>query len=159
VRTEKWRFPVRNRLLAAMSDVVVVIESRHGGGSRHTVNAALDQSKPVGAVPGSIRSATSEGTNAMLADGAFPVCSAADVLLALSLEAASVSVPRSITSPERPRDLGEDQAVYDALSQDPISLEQLLRETGLDIAELCARLERLVQLGAASDLGGWWQRT
>ena len=42
VRTEKWRFPVRNRLLAALSDVVVVVESRHGGGSRHTVDAALD---------------------------------------------------------------------------------------------------------------------
>ena len=80
VPTEKWRFPVRNRLLAALSDVVVVVESRHHGGSRHTVDAAMDRGVPVGAVPGSIRSATSEGTNALLADGAFPVCSSGDIL-------------------------------------------------------------------------------
>ena len=93
MRTEKWRFPVRNRLLAALSDVVVVVESRHHGGSRHTVDAAVDRGIPVGAVPGSIRSATSEGTNALLADGAFPVCSAGDILVALSLAGAAVSVP------------------------------------------------------------------
>ncbi len=52
VPTEKWRFPVRNRLLAALSDVVVVVESRHHGGSRHTVEAAMDRGVPVGAVPG-----------------------------------------------------------------------------------------------------------
>ena len=88
VRTEKWRFPVRNRLLAALSDVVVVVESRHHGGSRHTVDAAVARGVPVGAVPGSIRSATSEGTNALLADGAFPVCSYGDILVALSLAGA-----------------------------------------------------------------------
>ena len=93
VPTEKWRFPVRNRLLAALSDVVVVVESRHHGGSRHTVDAAVDRGVPVGAVPGSIRSATSEGTNALLADGAFPVCSSNDVLVALSLIGAPVTPP------------------------------------------------------------------
>ena len=61
VRTEKWRFPVRNRLLAALSDVVVVVESRHHGGSRHTVDAATARGVPVGAVPGSIRSADIRG--------------------------------------------------------------------------------------------------
>ena len=76
VGTEKWRFPTRNRLLAALSDVVVVVESRPGGGSRHTVDAALARGVAVGAVPGSIRSPTSEGTNALLAEGAFPVCAA-----------------------------------------------------------------------------------
>ncbi len=93
VPTEKWRFPVRNRLLAALSDVVVVVESRHHGGSRHTVDAAMDRGVPVGAVPGSIRSATSEGTNALLADGAFPVCSSGDILIALALEGAAVAMP------------------------------------------------------------------
>src|SRR6202011_3567041 len=95
VPTEKWRFPVRNRLLAALSDVVVVVESRHHGGSRHTVEAAVARGVPVGAVPGSIRSATSEGTNALLADGAFPVCSTADILVALSLAGVPVQAPPS----------------------------------------------------------------
>src|SRR6202020_2190366 len=86
VPTEKWRFPVRNRLLAMLSDVVVVVESRHGGGAMHTVTAAAGRGTSGGAVPGSIRSSASEGTNALLADGCFPVCTVGDILTALSLQ-------------------------------------------------------------------------
>ncbi len=161
VPTEKWRFPVRNRLLASLSDVVVVVESRHHGGSRHTVEAAVDRGLPVGAVPGSIRSATSEGTNALLSDGAFPVCSAGDILVALSLAGAAVAAPRDATarsSAPRPPGPGPDRRVFDALSGDPSPLDQLARETGLDLAELCGGLERLAQAGLARDVGGWWER-
>lgn len=168
VRTEKWRFPVRNRLLAALSDVVVVVESRHGGGSRYTADAALDRGIPLGAVPGSIRSATSEGTNALLADGAFPVCSVADILMALSRQGASLQVPASFApasgdphhghAGDQP-ELGEGVALYKELSQEPASLEDLLERTGLEFAELCAGLQRLARAGLARDLGGWWERT
>lgn len=160
VRTEKWRFPVRNRLLAALSDVVVVVESRHHGGSRHTVDAAIDRGVPVGAVPGSIRSVTSEGTNALLADGAFPVCSSGDVLVALSLMGAPVEVPRSVVGARaEPRALsGPDRLVYDALTADPTPLDELARVSGLHLSEVCGGLERLAQAGLASDAGGWWAR-
>jgi DNA processing protein len=161
VPTEKWRFPVRNRLLAALSDVVIVVESRHHGGSRHTVDAAIDRGIAVGAVPGSIRSATSEGTNALLADGAFPVCSAGDILVALALAGASVAVPqkaagRRSPSPELPQ--GADRLIYDALTADPSPLDELVRVTGIDLAELCGSLERLAQAGLVRDAGGWWER-
>ncbi len=163
VRTEKWRFPLRNRLLAGLSDVVVVVESRHHGGSRHTVEAALTRGVPVGAVPGSIRSATSEGPNALLADGAFPVCSSADVLVALSLSGAQLptagilGTPRSVAPRPEPTE-GMDRAVYEVLSPDPAPLDALARATGLALAELCGRLERLAQQGLARDVGGWWER-
>ena len=161
VPTEKWRFPVRNRLLAALSDVVIVVESRHHGGSRHTVEAAIGRGIPVGAVPGSIRSATSEGTNALLADGAFPVCSTGDILVALALAGASVAVPpkaagRRPPSPEPVQ--GVDRLVYDTLTADPSPLDELVRVTGIDLAELCGSLERLAQAGLARDAGGWWER-
>jgi DNA processing protein len=163
VRTERWRFPVRNRLLAALSDVVVVIESRHHGGARHTVDAAAALGLPVGAVPGSIRSATSEGTNALLADGAFPACSTADILVALSLAGVRVSPPAGIEtfragSNRRSPDPGEDRVLYEALSSDPASLDDLVRVTGLGLPTLCGGLERLAQAGLAHDIGGWWQR-
>jgi DNA processing protein len=163
--TEKWRFPVRNRLLAAMSDVVVVVESRHHGGSYHTVEAALGLGRPVGAVPGSIRSATSEGTNALLADGAFLVTSAGDILVELALEGFSVPAtpPRSgsTTAPTQPRpapEPGEETVVYDVLTTDPASLDHLVRATRLGLPALCGALERLAQAGLARDAGGWWQR-
>jgi DNA processing protein len=163
VRTERWRFPVRNRLLAALSDVVIVVESRHHGGARHTVEAAATLGLPVGAVPGSIRSATSEGTNALLADGAFPACSTADILVALSLVGIHATpqarTEASGTGSERDRPgPGRDRAIYEALSSDPASLDDLVRITGLDLPALCGGLERLAQAGMAYDHGGWWER-
>ncbi len=161
IRTERWRFPVRNRLLAALSDVVVVVESRHHGGSRHTVDAALARGITVGAVPGSIRSATSEGTNAMISEGAFPACSSSDILLALTLAGASVQLPDPAQRPSsvRPEPIsGAARKVYNALTSDPTSLDALVRITGLDVPALCGVLEGLAQAGVARDVGGWWER-
>ena len=158
--TEKWRFPVRNRLLAALSDVVVVVESRHHGGSRHTVEAALAVGKPVGAVPGSIRSITSEGTNALLSDGAFVVSSASDVLVALGLAGAGVpAAARNGSSAEQGKpEPGEETLVHEALTADPTPLDELVRLTRLDFSTLCGALERLARAGLARDVGGWWER-
>jgi DNA processing protein len=162
--TEKWRFPVRNRLLAMLSDVVIVVESRHHGGSIHTVNAAADRGIPVGAVPGSIRSPTSEGTNRLLADGCFPVSCVNDILMALSL--AGVILPSPPGPPpgggsgDQPGDpyRGTDGDLLDLLTSDPTSLDELVRLSGLDLPELCGGLERLAQSGVARDVGGWWER-
>ena len=169
VRTEKWRFPVRNRLLAMLSDVVVVVESRHRGGSMYTVAAAAQRGTPVGAVPGSIRSPTSEGTNSLLADGCFPVCTVADILTALSLRGvvlpALPSGPTGTASgaaPSRPSRLSDlspaDRSLFEMLSPDPTSLDRLLRLTGLALPALAGGLERLAQAGLAHDVGGWWER-
>jgi DNA processing protein len=81
----RWRFPHRNRIMAALADVVVVVECHVAGGSLHTVRAAVRRGRSVGAVPGSIRSPASAGTNDLLADGCFVVRDAADVLVALGL--------------------------------------------------------------------------
>jgi DNA processing protein len=155
VRTQKWRFPTRNRLLAALSDVVVVVESRDHGGSMYTVQAATTRGRPVGAVPGSIRSFHSAGTNSLLADGCIPICSVADILMALSLSGATLPVPRAAPTEYE----GADRALYDVLSQDPASLDQLVRITGMDLPALCGGLERLATAGAARNVGGWWERT
>ena len=87
-------FPARNRIIAALSDVVVVVESHAGGGSLYTAEAAARRSIPVCAVPGSVRSPASMGTNALLVDGCTPVRDATDVLMAVSLARAErVSCP------------------------------------------------------------------
>jgi DNA processing protein len=78
-------FPARNRIIAALSDVVVVVESHLRGGSLYTAEAAARRGIPVCAVPGSVRSASSSGTNALLVDGCIPVRDATDVLVAISL--------------------------------------------------------------------------
>lgn len=73
-------FPERNRLIAGLSQLVVVVEATHTSGTRHTVNAAHDQGCDVVAVPGPIDSPLSEYPNALLRDGARAVCSPADIL-------------------------------------------------------------------------------
>jgi DNA processing protein len=157
VPTEKWRFPVRNRLLAGLSDVVVVVESRRDGGSLHTVHAANDRGLPVGAVPGSIRSATSIGTNALLRDGCFPVCDLNDIVAALSLQGAEL--PRPVPPHPLVEEYeGPDQEILAELTSDPTSLDQLVVRTGLELVQLCGALERLASAGVARDVGGWWDR-
>ena len=114
---------------------MVVVESRHHGGSHHTVDAGTALGIPVGAVPGSIRSAASEGTNALLTDGAFPACSAADILVALSLAGAVSPGPEAFgeasTSAEDASDPGRGSDRYEALTDDPTSLDDLVRVTVL----------------------------
>jgi predicted Rossmann fold nucleotide-binding protein DprA/Smf involved in DNA uptake len=92
-------FPARNRIIAALSHVVVVVESHHGGGSLYTAEAAARRSIPVCAVPGSVRSRASDGTNALLVDGCTPVRDATDVLVAVSLARVGPHSAASATDP------------------------------------------------------------
>ena len=62
-RPDRWRFPARNRIIAALSDVVVVVESRAVGGSLHTAEEAIERDIPVMAVPGSVRNPAAAGIN------------------------------------------------------------------------------------------------
>ncbi len=96
-------FPARNRIIAALSDVVVVVESHYGGGSLYTAEAAARRSIPVCAVPGSVHSRASEGSNALLVDGCIPVRDATDVLVAISLaraEQCAATSPGAVPTPQ-----------------------------------------------------------
>lgn len=83
-RAKKWFFPRRNRLMAAMCDVAVVVESFARGGALSTAAAALELGKEVMAVPGPVTSPASDGTFELIRDGAAPVRGASDVLDALA---------------------------------------------------------------------------
>jgi DNA processing protein len=93
-------FPARNRIIAALSDVVVVVESHLRGGALYTAEAAARRSVPVCVVPGSVHSRASAGTNALLVDGCTPVRDADDVLVTLSLVRAGKNLCR-IRTPRR----------------------------------------------------------
>lgn len=76
----KWCFPARNRLIAALGSVTVVVEAAECSGALITARLARDQGRDVGAVPGPVTSPRSRGTNALLRDGAHLVRDAQDVL-------------------------------------------------------------------------------
>ena len=84
-QANRFRFPVRNRIIAALADVVVVVEATLRGGARITADYGLEYGRPVLVVPGSRRNPSAEGCNALLADGAQPLLDPDDVLVALGL--------------------------------------------------------------------------
>lgn len=153
-RPERWRFPARNRIIAALADLVVVVESHRQGGSLHTVDEADRRGIDVLVVPGSVRSPASAGTNDLLAEGRAPVCSADDVILALGLCPAG----RRDRRDPRPAPTGDDATVLEALGWQPATLDQLVLRTGRDIGGLSLALLRLEGAGWVVAQGGWWER-
>ena len=79
-RAHRWCFVARNRLIAALATVVVIVEGTARSGSLITAGFAADLGRTVGAVPGQVTSRLAAGTNALLADGAPLIREAADVL-------------------------------------------------------------------------------
>ncbi len=79
----RWRFVARNRIMAAMSSLVVVVESHAEGGALHTVHQAEIRGIPVAAVPGSVTSSASEGCNALIKAGRAHLVTGADDIISL----------------------------------------------------------------------------
>ncbi len=153
-RPEPWRFPVRNRVIAALAEVVVVVESSDKGGSRHTVEAAMARDRLVMAVPGSVRSPVSSYTNGLLADGCHPVRDALDVLVALGLSSAGGGAP--VDRREAP---GQEEApVFDALGWEPATFDDLCARTGRSPGQVSVGLARLQAGGWVAERAGWWER-
>lgn len=167
VHSAPWWFAVRNRVMAALAHVVVVVECHHRGGSLHTVSAALARGATVAAVPGSVRSPASAGTNRLLVEGAVPVRDVDDVLTAVEL--AVVTRP-DIRPPGRPPAPGRfpvgssppgplapmQRRVQRALGQDPATLEAVVRRSGLALGDVSVALEALAEAGLAECEHGWW---
>ena len=81
-----WAFPQRNRLIAGISLMTLIIEAEEKSGTLITARLATEYNKTVGAVPGSITSKTSHGANELLRLGAVPITSTRDILRELGFE-------------------------------------------------------------------------
>ena len=140
----RHNFPARNYTLAALCDVVVVVEAGESSGALITAEAALDLHKEVMAVPGSVFSPLSVGTHQLIRDGAALVQNARDVLAALNLRAEVLDDP--LTTPKRlgfslPRERdGILSHLSDVLVLNP---SELARRLQLPIAEVVGRLTAL----------------
>jgi DNA processing protein len=83
-----WHFPARNRIIAGLALVTIIVEARERSGALITADFALEEGREVFAVPGEITSALSRGTNHLLRLGAAPLVEPADAIAALGLEPA-----------------------------------------------------------------------
>ena len=154
VPPEPHRFPLRNRIVAALSEVLVVVESRERGGSLITAAQAIERDVTVMAVPGSIGKRASLGTNSLLCDGAAPVTGVDDVLTALSLQHSRSAV---IAADLRARPRGEDIAVYRVLYADPRTIDGVTLALGLSLVEAAMSLARLESAGWIAEADGWFE--
>jgi DNA processing protein len=150
---EAYRFPLRNRVIAGLADIVLVVESRERGGSLITVSEALRRNREVMVVPGSPASPASAGTNALLRDGASPATHPDDVLMALHL-----GVSAAIAAPEhRPAPFGQERAVYELCRDGAQSIEALAARLSLAVAEVAMSVARLERDGWVVGSDGWYE--
>lgn len=154
------RFPVRNRIIAALADVVVVVEAASRGGALSTAAAATSLGRPVFAQPGSTRNPVAAGCNSLIADGALPLLNAGDVVLALGMTSAARRAPlRELRSREKPGTPIDEtgRAVIRSLGGEPANLDEIAMRTGLDSACISRAVASLCSLGLAKrDRGLLW---
>ncbi len=153
---EPHRFPLRNRIVAALSEIVIVVESRERGGSLITASEAIDRSIPVMAVPGPVDRRSAAGANRLICDGATPVLGVDDVLIALSYQNGRSAV---MAADLRPRPRGVDLAVYRVIADDARTIDGVALALGLSLVDAAMGLARLEANGWIAQADGWFERT
>lgn len=122
-----WTFPNRNRIVAGIADMVIIIEAQEKSGALITARLGTEYNKIVGAVPGSIYSESSKGANWLLRLGATPITSSADILQELGLQTRDVPVSSLLINEQEGR-------VLEALTE-PKTKDDLMEELQLNPAE------------------------
>ncbi|GGH94547.1 DNA processing protein DprA [Arthrobacter liuii] len=154
----RYRFLQRNRLIAALSSVTVVVEARWRSGALNTAHHAETLGRAVGAVPGSVHSANSAGCHRLLRDGgAVCVTDAAEVAELASPSGTALPDQRTAEAAVQDGLTLEDLILLDALPlRSTASVEKLSAVAGLGQDSVRAGLGRLGLLGlAVSERGGW----
>ncbi len=146
---KRENFPRRNRLIAGLSQGVLVIEAGHKSGTMITVDFAVKQGKPIFGVPGPIDSTASQGVHHLLRDGATPVFEAMDLMSALLPEyqrREGISAPPVLDAESWKKTLGltgDASLVIEALSHEPRHVDEVASETGRPIQRLLTILLEL----------------
>jgi DNA processing protein len=150
----RWTFPARNRIMAALGGMTVVVEAAERSGSLITADLAADLGRDLGAVPGSVGSRLSAGPHNLLAGGACLVRDAQDVLDAM-LGPGARRLERT-GAPLGPREL----AVLESLERGAETSDAIAAELDLSGAETAAALADLESAGYLNcSLVGVYSRT
>lgn len=173
VTPRNYVFPLRNRLISAVSRIVIVVEAGAKSGALITAKWAVEQGREVGAVPAFPGDFRSRGVNQLLKMGAVPIESAKDVIDAVPLLAEHLDTDhrngdvrpsedsgadhcrRDVTDEDRP----ELSLVYNALTSGATDIDALASHLGKDVSEVqCILLELEMRGLVGRDLAGCYYK-
>jgi DNA processing protein len=145
---QKQNFPIRNRIIAGLTPGTLVVEADQESGALITANFALEQNREVFAVPGSIFSQTSRGTNQLIKKGAKLVTQANDILEELNITPGENFEPINLEASM------EEQTILTHLTRQPIHIDELIKTVKLAPAMVNANLTMLEMKGRVKNMGG-----
>ena len=127
-----YNFPLRNRIISGLSDVVIVVEARDKSGSLITADFALEQGKTIFACPGRVGDSLSRGTNNLIKQGAYILTSADDVLEHLGLIVDGLI-------PKAENDISKldyfEKLIYEVLKDETLHIDQIVEKVKLPVGK------------------------
>jgi len=149
VKPRPESFPLRNRIMSGLSLGVLVVEAGERSGALITAHQAVEQDREVFAVPGSILSPASQGTNHLIQEGAKLVRSSEDILQELNL---AIAVQHSGIKEFSPVDEAES-VILKQLSSEPNHIDEICRRSGLTTPQVSSALATLELKGVVRQVG------
>ncbi len=146
----KQNFVARNRIISGLSVATVVVECDLQSGTLITAKHALDQNRTVYAVPGPIYSQTSQGPNNLIKMGAKLITEANDIFQDLNL----ANLPEQKTAQAIFGDTKEESILLKLLNYEPLLMNELIKQSGLDTSAVTSALTFLEMKGKVRNLGG-----
>ena len=155
-------FPRRNRIIAALSRVTVVVEAPFKSGAINTATQALEMGRTVAAVPGPIDDARSSGTNLLIRDGAQVITCEADLLTLCGLSTIEDAAKASGSAAETGAGTGlsqPDRVLLRSLSASFTPVHEIAFQSGLSVRQVSDSLLRLEIAGSIEAGNGGYRRT
>lgn len=138
-------FPARNRIISGISRGLLVVEAAEKSGALITATYAMEEGRDVFAVPGSIFSATSVGTNRLIQDGVKPILCGQDILDEYQITPEVAVIENLLLT-------NEEEIVHTALQYDyAMSTEELANKTGLDVSRIAMAVLQLTLRGLVKE--------
>lgn len=150
----KQNFPARNRIIAGLSLGTLVVEAAEESGSLITALSALEYNREVFAVPGSINSETSIGTNRLIQKGAKLVIDASDIFEELNIEVKSNQQKAKDIAPKTE----EEEIILNLISREGSFVDNIVRQSGLNIVVVSATLTMMEMKGMVENVGGIYHK-
>jgi DNA processing protein len=156
-RGQLWTFPQRNRIVVGLSDMVVVVEAGVKSGSLNSASWAIKQGKPVFAVPGSIFSSTSEGSNILISEGRAISLTLDRLFQSLGAKEQSLYSDKARINAQKSK-LSSHESTLVALLKlsGPLGMNEIARSLGKSVGEVSALLMTLLLRAVVQEDRGVW---